>query len=113
MDTIISCRCNDCSRGQSDCTIRVQTIVTGVNRDLATVFNQEDTGLNSLGGIIGVLSRRGPTTSNDRRITAGDDDVSLTLDAVTRRGDFDGATGDIDVALSGVAILVRLQAVPS
>ena len=106
MDTIISSRSNDRSGGQSDCTIGVQTIVTGVNRDFATVFNQEDTSLNSLSGIVGVLSSRGPATGNDRRITAGDDDVSFTLDAVTRRGDFDGAAGDIDVALSGVAILV-------
>ena len=113
MDTIISCRCNDRSGGQSDCTIGVQTIVAGVNRDLAAVFNQEDTSLNSLGGVVGVLSRRGPTTGNDRCIATGDDDVSFTLDPVTRRGDFDGATGDIDVALGGIAILVRLQAVPS
>ena len=113
MDTIISSRSNDCSGGQSDCTIGVQTIVTGVNRDLATVFNQEDTSLNSLSGIVGVLSSRGPATGNDRRITAGDDDVSFTLDTVTRRGDFDGAAGDIDVALGGIAILVRLQAVPT
>ena len=91
----------------------MQTIVAGVNRDLATVFNQEDTGLNSLGGIVGVLSRRGTATGNDRRISTGDNDVSFTLDTITRRGDFDGATGDIDVALGGIAILVRLQAVPS
>ena len=91
----------------------MQTIVAGVNRDLATVFNQEDTSLNSLGGVVGVLSRRGPTTGNDCRIATGDDDVSFTLDSVTGRGDFDGATGDIDVALGGIAILVRLQAVPS